>query len=141
MPKITGQEEFVYVWTLGNDGWGDVERLASGLEAQYIKVEADGNAAAMFAFINARRAVGKQTPLAATSDMDVLMKELMEQKSRDFWLEGKRVGDLRRNPSHVPYVLPPGDTYYKTAVGLVSTQVCWPLPMSEKQNNPNFPKS
>jgi selenium-binding protein 1 len=23
MPKITGQEEFVYVWTLGNEGWGD----------------------------------------------------------------------------------------------------------------------
>lgn len=23
MPKITGQEEFVYVWTLGVDGWGD----------------------------------------------------------------------------------------------------------------------
>jgi hypothetical protein len=37
-------------------------------------------------------------------------------------------------------VLPPGDTYYKTAVGLVSDQTCWPLPLSEKQNNPNFPK-
>ena len=23
MPKITGQEEFVYVWTLGVAGWGD----------------------------------------------------------------------------------------------------------------------
>ena len=23
MPKITGQEDFVYVWTLGVDGWGD----------------------------------------------------------------------------------------------------------------------
>lgn len=23
MPKITGQEEFIYVWTLGVDGWGD----------------------------------------------------------------------------------------------------------------------
>jgi hypothetical protein len=122
-------------------GWGDFERLASGLEAQYIKVEADGNAAAMLTFINQRRAAGNQTALAATTDMNVLMKELMEQKSRDFWLEGKRVGDLRRNPNHVPYVLPPGDTYYKTAVGLVSTQVCRPMPLSEKQNNPNFPKS
>jgi starch-binding outer membrane protein, SusD/RagB family len=121
-------------------GWGDVERLASGLEAQYIKVEADGNAAAILTFINTRRAAGNQTALAATSDLNVLLRELMEQKSRDFWLEGKRVGDLRRNPSHVPYVLPPGDTYYKSSVGLVSTQVCWPLPMSEKQNNPNFPK-
>src|SRR5437867_1002067 len=23
MPKITGQEEFIYVWTLGVEGWGD----------------------------------------------------------------------------------------------------------------------
>jgi selenium-binding protein 1 len=23
MAKITGQEEFIYVWTLGVDGWGD----------------------------------------------------------------------------------------------------------------------
>jgi hypothetical protein len=122
-------------------GWADNERLASGLEAQYIKVEADANPAAMLTFINQRRAVGNQTPLAATTDMDVLLRELMEQKSRDFWLEGKRVGDLRRNPNHVPYVLPPGDTYYKSAVGLVSNQVCWPMPLSEKQNNPMFPKS
>lgn len=120
-------------------GWGAEERLASGLEAQYIKVEADGNAAAMLTFINARRAVGAQAPIA-TTDMTVLMRELMEQKSRDFWLEGKRIGDLRRNPASVPYVLPPGDTYYKSSVGLVSNQICWPLPDSEWQNNPNFPK-
>ncbi len=122
-------------------GWGSEERLASGLEAQYIKIEADGNAAAMLTFINARRAVGAQAPIATTTDMTVLMRELMEQKSRDFWLEGKRIGDLRRNPASVPYVLPPGDTYYKSSVGLVSTQTCWPLPLSEKLNNPQFPKS
>ena len=122
-------------------GWGDGERFASGLEAQYIKIEADGDPAAMLTFINARRAVGAQTALASTTDMTVLMRELMEQKSRDFWLEGKRIGDLRRNGSAVPYVLPPGDTYYKSAVGLVSNQTCWPLPLNERNNNPNFPKS
>jgi hypothetical protein len=121
-------------------GWADGERFASGLEAQYIKVEADGNAADMLAFINARRAVGKQTPIAATTDMTDLLRELMEQKTRDFWLEGRRVGDLRRNPAAVPYVLQPGNTYYKTAVGDVSTQTCWPVPFNEKNNNPNWPR-
>jgi starch-binding outer membrane protein, SusD/RagB family len=121
-------------------GWGDEQRLASGLEAQYIRVEADGNPADMLAFINERRAVGLQTPLEATTDMDVLLNALMEQKTRDFWLEGKRVGDLRRNPSHVPYIIPPGNTYYKTAVGQVSDQTCWPVPRSEKENNPFWPK-
>jgi hypothetical protein len=121
-------------------GWADGERFASGLEAQYIKIEADGNPAAMFDFINARRAVGNQTPIEATTDMNVLMKELMEQKTRDFWLEGKRSGDLRRNPQHVPYVLPPGNTYYKTAVGQVANQTCWQVPTTEKTTNPNWPR-
>jgi hypothetical protein len=35
----------------------------------------------MLAFINARRAVGNQTPIAPTTDMTVLLKELMEQKT------------------------------------------------------------
>jgi starch-binding outer membrane protein, SusD/RagB family len=122
-------------------GWGDPERLASGLEAQYIKVEADGNPTEMLAFINARRAVGNQAPMAATNDMDALLRELMEQKTRDFWLEGKRLADFRRNPNHVPYIIPPGNTYYKPAVGQVSDQTCWPVPLGEKNNNPLWPKS
>jgi len=39
-------------------GWGTADRLASGLEAQYIKIEADADPAAMFAFIYTRRAAG-----------------------------------------------------------------------------------
>jgi hypothetical protein len=123
-------------------GWGDADRLASGLEAQYIKVEADGNAADMLAFVNARRVVGKQAPIAATTDMNVLLKELMEQKARDFWLEGKRIGDLRRLGSGVvPYIIPSGNNYYKPELGPVGTQDCWPVPGSEVRNNPNWPKS
>jgi starch-binding outer membrane protein, SusD/RagB family len=120
-------------------GWGSSDRLASGLEAQYIKVEADQNPADMLAFINARRAVGKQAPMPTTTDMNVLMKELMEQRSRDFWLEVKRLGDFRRNPQHVSYIIQPGaNTYYKTGVGQVSDQTCWPVPDSEIRNNPEW---
>jgi hypothetical protein len=66
---------------------------------------------------------------------------LMEQKSRDFWLEGKRMADFRRLGNAVPYILPTGDTYYKPTVGTVGTQTCWPIPGSEQRNNPNWPKS
>jgi len=122
-------------------GWAAPDRLASKLEADYIMVEADGNAAAMFDFINARRAVGNQEPIAATTDMNVLLRELMEQKARDFWLEGKRIGDLRRlGEGVVPYIIPPGDNYYKPALGVVANQVCWPVPQAEINNNPNWPK-
>jgi len=121
-------------------GWGDADRVASGLEAQYIKAEADGNAAAMLTFINERRAVGGQADIS-TTDMNALLDELMEQKGRDFWLEGRRVADLRRLGSHVPYIIPPGDTYYKPELGTVSNQVCWPVPDSEINNNPLWPKT
>jgi len=123
-------------------GWGSPDRLASGLEAQYIKVEADANPTAMLDFINARRAVGRQTAIAATTDMNTLLRALMEQKTRDFWLEGKRIGDLRRlGESIVPYIIPPGNNYYKPELGLVGNQVCWPVPQSEINNNPMWPKS
>lgn len=121
-------------------GWGSPDRLASGLEAQYIKLEADGVAADIFAFVNARRAVGWQPALAATSDMAVLMRELMEQKTRDFWLEGRRQPDFRRLGTVVPYILPPGNNYYKPGSGNVGSQNCWPVPGSEVRNNPNWPK-
>ncbi len=120
-------------------GWGDSERFASGLEAQYIKVEADQNPAAMLAFINERRAVGNQGDMPPTTDMDALMTELMEQKTRDFWLEGRRMADFRRNPQYMSYIIPAGtDTYYKPELGVVKGETCWPVPRNEYDNNPNF---
>ena len=120
-------------------GWGDHERIVSGLEARYIKIEADQDAAAMLAFINERRAVGNQGPLEPTSDMSVLMTELMDQKTRDFWLEGKRLADFRRNPQFMSHIIPSGtDTYYKPDLGVVNDETCWPVHRSEYLNNPFF---
>jgi hypothetical protein len=63
------------------------------------------------------------------------MTELMVQRARDFWLEGRDVADLRRNPQNAPYVLQPGDNYYKPELGLVFDEVCWPVPLTEKERN------
>lgn len=117
-------------------GFASPERFASGLEARYIKVEAEGVPADMLAFINERRAVGNQDPIAVTTDMNILMTELMEQKTRDFWLEGKRMADFRRNPEHTRYMIPAGeDTYYKPELGPVRDITCWDTPLSERNNN------
>jgi hypothetical protein len=70
--------------------------------------------------------------------MTALMAELMAQRSRDFWLEGHRMGDWRRNPNSVPNILQPGDNYYKPEVGTVSNQTCMPLPFAERNANPNI---
>jgi hypothetical protein len=118
-------------------GWASPIRLASGLEARYIEVEAGGNPATMLAFINERRAAGNQDPID-TTDPAALLAELMAQRSRDFWLEGHRMGDWRRNPNSVPNILQPGDNYYKPEVGTVSNQTCMPLPFDERNANPNI---
>jgi len=117
-------------------GYASPDRLASGLEARYIGAEADRDPAAILALINERRAIGGQKSMDPTTDMNALMDELMLQKGIDFWLEGKRMGDYRRNPGHVPFIIPPGDNYYKPELGVVGEETCWPLPRSERDNNP-----
>src|SRR5262249_52373631 len=69
-------------------------RIASGLEARYIVAEVDGPTDATLTFVNQRRAAGLQTPVTLTGDE--LMAELRDQRSRDFYLDGHRLGDLRR---------------------------------------------
>jgi len=118
-------------------GYGVPIRLASGLEARYIIAEATGSIGDRLALINERRAVGNETPFDS-GDAAAVLAELMEQRARDFWLEGKKMGDYRRNGSAVPYVLPDNSTYYKPGVGSVGSQQCWPVPDAEKRTNPNF---
>jgi len=115
--------------------WNSPIRLASGLEARYI--EAEANISGALAFINERRAVGGQAALSTTNATE-LLAALMEQKSRDFWIEGMRMGDWRRNGNAVPNIPQPGSSYYKAELGNVSTQTCMPLPFAEYNANENM---
>lgn len=117
--------------------WDSPIPLASGLEARYIEVEANRNTVEMLAFIQERRAAGDQPVYTGAVDETSLLAELMAQRSWDFWLEAKRMGDIRRHPGLVPNFIEPGDNYYKPAVGEVSDQTCWPFPFSETNANPN----
>jgi starch-binding outer membrane protein, SusD/RagB family len=117
--------------------YGDPIRLASKLEADYIAAEA-GSTADQLALITARRLAAGVGAYAGPVDAASVLRELLLQKHLDLWLEGQRMGDFRRNPTAVSYILPPGDTYYKPEVGEVSDQMCWPVPVQEKDNNPNF---
>ena len=133
------QDGVLRYWTQRKfDNWAAPAPLASGLEARYIEIEAGQNAANMLTFINERRAVGGQAPIS-TTNIQELMAELMAQRSRDFWLEAKRMGDWRRNPGSVPHILQPGNNYYKPAVGDVQNQTCMPIPFNECNTNPNIP--
>jgi hypothetical protein len=115
-------------------------RVASGLEAQYIVAEAQGPTAATLAFVNTRRAAGQQ--LAVDLAGDALMAELRDQRSRDFYLDNHRLGDLRRYLKYYQVDLFPKGPYPGSTSGQVYNEAitCWPLPTNEINGNPNIPK-
>jgi starch-binding outer membrane protein, SusD/RagB family len=111
-------------------------RFASGLEARYIIAEAGGlSTSALRAFIDERRVVGAQAAFAGGDG--ALFAELLHQRAMDFFLDGHRMGDLRR------YKLAYQLDYWPKGVmpGLTQsygTQECWPIAQSELQSNPNL---
>ena len=113
-------------------------RLASKLEADYIKAEAQGTAAQL-AQIDARRLADSQPVFAGNRvDPDSVLTEFFTQRGFDFYLEGKRLGDFRRHPANIIGVPVPGSTYWKAGFAPVASNTCYPLPISETDNNPNF---
>jgi hypothetical protein len=116
-------------------------RIASGLEARYIIAEAAGPTPATLTFVNERRAAGLQAPVALTGD--ALMAELRDQKSRDFYLDNHRLGDLRRYKKYYNVDLFPKGPYPGSTTGQIYNEAidCWPLPTNEINDNPNVPRS
>jgi hypothetical protein len=116
-------------------------KFASGLEAQYIVAEAQGNNAANLLFLNQRRAIGGALPLTAPTE-DEFQAALREQRARDLYLANYRMGDLRRYKKLYqvdlwqkgPYVSP------VAAPPTFGTQECWPIPLAEYNGNPNLPR-
>lgn len=116
-------------------------RIASSLEARYIIAEAEGPTPATLTFVNERRLAGNQA--AVTLAGDALMAELRDQRSRDFYLDNHRLGDLRRYKRYYNVDLFPKGPYPGSTTGQVYNEAidCWPLPRNEIDQNPNIPKS
>lgn len=136
-----------YVIQAKYTSYGDPIRLGSGLEAQYIVAEAElhgsGATGDAVALINTRRAAGGEDPYAgSTSDTLAVLGALLNERARDFWMEGKKLGDLRRNPS-VPLTAvltdAVGAPFYTTSGGgPFGSTFCAPIPPEETNANPNF---
>ena len=109
--------------------------FATGDEAQFIVAEADlaaGNLTSAVTIINFFRTRAALTPFASTS-ATAIKAELVEQRRREFFLEGQHLGDLiRYNITPQPAV---GTAYHGS--GVYGNQLCLPLPDSERLNNPN----
>jgi starch-binding outer membrane protein, SusD/RagB family len=125
-------------------GYADPIRLASGLEAQYILAEANletGNPTTALTLIAARRAANGQ-PAFTGSGTPAILAELMNQRAREFWMEAKKLGDLRRNPS-VPLTSvlmdPVGAPFYTSSGPTVfGSNLCAPIPPEETSANHNL---
>lgn len=109
-------------------------RFASGLEARYIGVEADGPIAAMLNFVNARRAVGGKPPVTLSGS--ALLAEFRVQRALDFYLTGQRLGDLRRYAAAGTDLFPVGK--FPVSSDNYGTMHCFIVPRSEKTGNPNY---
>jgi hypothetical protein len=109
-------------------------KFATGLEAQYVIAEADGATPATLTFVNARRAAGNQAPVSLTGA--ALIAELRDQRARDFFLTGQRLGDLRRYLKAGTDLFPKGK--YPVFSDFYGDNKCFIVPLSEKAGNPNY---
>ncbi len=116
-------------------------KLASGIEAMHHYYEAagpngTGPRGTTLAFVNERRAFGRQTPVNLTGA--ALMAELREQRGKDFFLGGFRLGDLRRWKSQGLGDFFPTGNHPNVTWGPYGTAECYPLPINEYVGNPNI---
>lgn len=114
--------------------------LASGIEAMHHYYEAAGASGSgplgtTLQFINSRRAVGNQAPVTLSGA--ALTAELREQRRRDLYLAGFRLGDLRRWARQGEDRFPAG-THPNTQWGDYGPDTCFPIPREEFTGNPNL---
>jgi hypothetical protein len=116
--------------------------LADYLEAQHDLMEAlvrqGGSDAQVLAFVNSRRAVGNQPPVSVGGDE--LFAALREQRSRDFYQGGLRLGDLRRWKRDGVGDFFPSGNHVNQEWGTYSNWTCFPLPIEEYEGNPSLQK-
>lgn len=116
-------------------------QLASFVEALHHYYEAagpngTGPLGTTLDFVNSRRAFGHQDPVNLTGD--ALMAELREQRSRDLYLGGFRLGDLRRWKANGVGDFFPTGVHPTDGWGPYGDATCYPLPSSEYEGNPNI---
>lgn len=114
--------------------------IARWAAAQYIIAEARvaaGDLSGAADAINAVRATrtGLGTYSATGQSAAQVLTQIVEERRRELFLEGYRLGDMRR--LNLP-LLPATGTAYAIGGGSYGDQSCFPLPDAERINNPNI---
>jgi hypothetical protein len=136
--KLRPMDGVTDMWSIGKyQSYSDPIRLASKIEANYIAAEAQGTAA-MLTLIQSRRAANAQPAYAGPTDDRSVLVEFLTQRTYEFFVEGKRMGDYRRFPNDLPFLVATGTVYRKPNVPSYGDGKCWPIPIQELTNNPNL---
>jgi hypothetical protein len=136
--KLRPMDGLTDMWSIGKyQSYSAPIRLASKIEADYIAAEAQGPAA-MLTLINARRAANNQPAYTGPTDDHSVLVEFLVQRTYEFYVEGKHMGDYRRYPNDLPFLTPAGTPYRKPNVPAYSDGKCWPISIQELTNNPNL---
>jgi hypothetical protein len=113
--------------------------IAKWSEAQLIIAEADiaasnpDGAVTIINELHSRVHIPAYDATGATPDE--VLAQVIEERRREFFLEGHRLGDIRRYD--LPLVPAPG-TPYAIGGGTYGDQRCFPLPDVERVHNPNL---
>lgn len=122
-------------------------RLSSGFEMKLIRAEAmlrDGQVDGAIGLINEVRAAAGVDPVSAGSTEEAWTR-LKRERGIELWLEGRRLGDLRRwadagTPGALhPLEQPSGDI--EEGSHLREQDLCFPIAPTEQDTNPNVPKA
>lgn len=105
-------------------------RLASGFEAAYYVAEIQGGQEAVDAINDVRAEQGISEEFDSSDEEEIRLK-LFDERARTLFLEGKRMGDLRR------YIDSFGLDLFPTGPNF-GDQTCMPLPDAERDNNPDI---
>ena len=120
--------------------YGGSIRIASLLEARYILAEAEGPTGTNIAFIESRRLAFPSTTAQTPTTSANFLANLIDQRRRDFYLDGHRMGDLRRYKRLYNLDFYPKGPYLGSNITTYGDVMCWPINFAEITNNPLVPK-
>jgi len=117
-------------------------RLASGREMRLIEAEAklrNNDLTGGLASINqVRTATGVGMAAVTATNINDAWTLLKRERGIELWLEGRRLGDLRRwKAANTPGALDPLESI-GAAAHLTKQDLCFPIGRSERETNPNL---
>jgi len=108
--------------------------IARYAEAQLVVAEARGGQEAV-TIVNALRAAYQLPPYTGGTSPADIRSLIVQERSRELFLESQHLGDkLRYN---LPFT-PAAGTPFPYVGGVYGDVTCFPLPLRERQNNPNI---